>query len=141
MTRQLPNVKLSTNLSALFFALYLVSLPQHAHAFTAAPLTLKKTSGIFQVSNNADKSLRILVKVFPIVYIDGVVTAGLESLSDEEAAKLIRFRPSGARIRRNGRRNIKYKILKTNVPFYLCALNPTETLLLRICSAWKAPSE
>ena len=134
-------MKLSFRLSSVVLCTSFVLLCSRAYGLTATPLTLKKTSGIFQVLNKTNKSYQVSVKVFPVQSINGVDTAATKPFTDEEVKKLIRFRPHGARIRSRGRRNINYTILKTNVPFYLCALNQTETLLLRVCSAWKASTE
>lgn len=96
---------------------------------------MEDDSGIVQVSNRYKRSIQVKIDAYPVVMVDGKPTAALDPFPSHEQEKLIRFRPSGARMRSKSTQNIKYTILEKSTPFYLCITTLQDTLLLRICSA------
>lgn len=127
-------------LSKTLIAISLVACPLQAQGFSLSPMSLEQKRGIVQVINRSNRSIQIEVQAFPIREVDGAPTASLTPFSKDDQERLIRFRPHGARVRSNASHTISYQILEPKTPFYLCALTQTDTLLLRICSAWRASS-
>jgi hypothetical protein len=121
-------------------AISLVACPLQAQGFSLSPMLLEQKKGIVQVTNRSNRSIQMDVQAFPIREVDGAPTAALAPFSKEDQDRLIRLRPHNARVRSNASRNISYQILDPSTSFYLCALTQTDTLLLRICSAWRASS-
>lgn len=103
-------------------------------------MLLEQKKGIVQVTNKSKRSIQMEVQVFPVREVDGAPTASLTPFPQNDQEQLIRFRPHGARVRSDATHNITYQILNPTIPFFLCALTKTDTLLLRICSAWRASS-
>ncbi len=121
-------------------ALPLVLASGRVQALSLAPMVLKESRGILQISNRQTRSRIVEIRAYPVRIVNGVASAALQPYSPEEQQVLVQLRPTSTRLRWQSSRTITYRILDPSRSFYICATSPQENTLLRICSRWQAPS-
>jgi hypothetical protein len=109
-------------------------------ALSLAPMVLKESRGILQISNRQTRCRIVEIRAYPVRIVNGVASAALQPYSPEEQQILVQLRPTSTRQRWQSSRTITYRILDPSRSFYICATSPQENTLLRICSRWQAPS-
>lgn len=120
-------------------ALVMATLPaEGARAFSLAPLTMGEAKGLFQISNPAERSIRLALQVFPPRQEQGVTTPSLTPLSREAAEQIIRLRPSEFRLSSGATRTIPFTVLDQSQPFFLCGVSLQGLFTVRVCSRWRA---
>jgi hypothetical protein len=126
--------RLAVLLGLVFISTWL--LPSQVEALGMGPLTLEKPTGELDVSNNSDRLIKIEIQVFTPRKVKGLSTAGGTAIPAERAESIIRLRPQHFRLGPKSGRRIRYRILDTHNPFYICAVSPSGLLIVRVCSRW-----
>jgi hypothetical protein len=109
-----------------------------ALAFNQAPLSLKETRGVIQLSNPSARTLDLNLGVFAVIQKDGRPSAELTPMPVEQAEQLIRLRPTQVRLSSGATRTIPYTILDSKNDFFVCGVSSQGLVTLRVCSRWRS---
>jgi hypothetical protein len=109
-----------------------------ALAFNQAPLSLKETRGVIQLSNPSARTLDLNLGVFAVIQKDGRPSAELTPMTVEQAEQLIRLRPTQVRLSSGATRTISYTILDSKNDFFVCGVSSQGLVTLRVCSRWRS---
>jgi hypothetical protein len=109
-----------------------------ALAFNQAPLSLKETRGVIQLSNPSVRTLDLNLGVFAVIQKDGRPSAELTPMTVEQAEQLIRLRPTQVRLSSGATRTIPYTILDSKNDFFVCGVSSQGLVTLRVCSRWRS---
>ena len=109
-----------------------------ALAFNQAPLSLKETRGVIQLSNPSARTLDLNLGVFAVIQKDGRPSAELMPMPVEQAEQLIRLRPTQVRLSSGATRTIPYTILDSKNDFFVCGVSSQGLVTLRVCSRWRS---
>jgi hypothetical protein len=109
-----------------------------ALAFNQAPLSLKETRGVIQLSNPSARTLDLNLGVFAVIQKDGRPSAELTPMPVEQAEQLIRLRPTQVLLSSGATRTIPYTILDSKSDFFVCGVSSQGLVTLRVCSRWRS---
>lgn len=107
-----------------------------AQAFSIAPLRIEANRGQLQIGNSSDRTIKVQLQVFAPRQVEGINTAGLQPLADEQADQWAQLRPSVVRIGPGASRTVPYRIISPTQPFYICGTTLQSIFNVRVCSRW-----
>lgn len=116
-----------------------VAIGSNAHAHGMGPMILENSNGSLVISNRSKKSIRVSLQAYPVNQITNKKGPSEVPYSEEDQNKLVRLSKSLFRVRSEGFKTVKYRILSTSnsTPFYICSLSIQGSFSTRVCSLWE----